>query len=151
MCAFRMGAVSTPYGKSYSSDEGRTWTAPVAIPGALSVQPSLAVMKDGMVVLSGGRPGVSLWFNLDGRGEEWQRAAIVPEEAAKATDISWKEIMVHNRGDVVRTTSYTEVLALDERNVLVIYDYIPCGWAPVPPDSTEANSIWVLRATVSRK
>jgi len=148
MCVFRMGAVDTPYGKSYSSDEGRTWTAPAPVVGALSVQPSLAVLEDGVVVLSGGRPAVSLWFDLAGRGEDWQQVEVLPKEAPAE---AWKEIMVQNRGDVLRTSSYTEVLAMDEQHVLVIYDRIPFGWMRIPPESQETNSVWVLRATVRRR
>src|SRR5262249_51338162 len=51
MCVFRL-ASNVPYGQTWSRDEGRTWTEPIAMANAFSVQPSLAVMKDGTVVLS---------------------------------------------------------------------------------------------------
>jgi hypothetical protein len=148
MSVFRMGAVDTPYGKGYSSDEGRTWTDPAPVVGALSVQPSLAVLEGGTVVLSGGRPGVSLWFDLAGEGEDWQKVEVLPPEAPPE---AWREIMIQNRGDVLRTSSYTEVVALDEGTVLLIHDRLPNGWFRIPPESQETNSVWVIRATVRRR
>src|SRR5205085_2713896 len=70
MCVFRNEG-GQPYGRSFSSDEGKTWSEPAAIE-ARSVQPSLVTMKDGTVALSGGRPGVFVWFNVDGDGMKWQ-------------------------------------------------------------------------------
>jgi hypothetical protein len=146
MCVFRMGAVDTPYGQSYSSDEGRTWTAAVAIPNALSVQPSLAVMRDGTVVLSGGRPGVYLWIDTTGRGDAWQQVEIVPPE--DIAPLTWADVAKRNL-NVLKTSCYSEVVVLDERHLLVIYDQIPCGWHSIPPESTETNSVWVMRVTVT--
>ena len=46
------------------------------------------------------------------------------------------------------TSSYIEVVVLDERHLLYIYGRIPHGWSPIPQGSTETNSIWVVRVTV---
>jgi hypothetical protein len=149
LCVFRMGAITTAYGKSYSSDEGCTWTVATAIANALSVEPSLAVMEDGLTVLSGGRPGVYLWFNADGRGQEWQRVEVVaPENIAPLT---WAEVQKQNRGDILRSSCYSEVVPLGGPHLLVIYDHIPCGWFAIPPESKETNSVWVRRVTVTRR
>jgi len=52
-----------------SGDEGRTWSRPqrTGVEGAF---PSLAVLGDGMVVMSYGRPGAMLVFSRDG-GRTW--------------------------------------------------------------------------------
>lgn len=126
MCVFRLES-NVPYGRCYSSDDGATWTEPQAI-DARSVQPSLAVMPDGLVALSGGRPGVSVWFNPDGAGGQWQELEILPGDA--------------------KTSAYTEIVPLDDRNLLCIYDRVPHGWSAIPADSPERNSVWVVRLTL---
>ncbi len=135
MCVFRMNS-GEKYGQCFSRDEGKTWTAPVAM-DAFSVQPSLAVLKDGTVVLSGGRPGLYLWINRAGDGKTWQRIDVQghhntcqPKEPIQKTD---------------HTSSYTEVVAVDDSQLLYIYDRIPNGWAAIQKDAKETNSVWVVR------
>jgi len=128
MCVFRLDS-NVPYGRSYSSDDGATWTEPQAI-AARSVQPSLAVMPDGLVALSGGRPGVSVWLNPKGDGAQWQPVELLADDA--------------------KTSAYTEIIPLDERNLLCVYDRIPHGWSAIPVDSKDINSIWVVRLTIDR-
>ena len=143
LCIFRMDS-GVPYGHSFSDDDGKTWTEPAAMPDdVFSVQPSLAVLKDGTVVLSGGRPGLFLWVDLQGKAKSWQRIdllahhnACVPKEAIR---------------EAKNTSAYTEVVALDERTVAVIYDRIPHSWSAIPKDSADVNSVWVVRARLDRK
>ena len=139
MCVFRMGGA--PYGQTYSSDEGKTWSEPVAMPGQHSVQPSLAVMKDGTVVLSGGRPGLYLWINTDGTGKDWQQVDIRKHHNACVDE----KIIRHDH-----TSSYTEVVALDDAHLLYIYDRIPHGWAAIPKGSGDTNSVWVVRVALEK-
>ena len=54
---------------SVSNDEGRTWSDPRRT-GAEGAYPSLAVLSDGLVVMSYGRPGAMLVFSHDG-GRTW--------------------------------------------------------------------------------
>lgn len=140
LCVFRLDS-GKPYGQSYSSDEGRTWTKPAAMSGVFSVQPSLAVLPNGMLALSGGRPGLFLWICTDCRGESWQTIDVLANhnqfQSAEA---------IRGPGN---TSSYTEVVVLDETHLLYIYDRIPHGWSRIPQDLTETNSIWVVRVTVS--
>jgi hypothetical protein len=51
----------------------------------------------------------------------------------------------------LRTSAYTEVITLDDTHLLYIYDRIPNGWYPVPKDSPETNSVWVVRMTIAKK
>jgi hypothetical protein len=142
MCVFRMHS-GKPYGQSWSSDEGKTWSEPVAMSDVFSVQPSLAVLKDGTVVLSGGRPNLYAWFNLDGKGKDWQRLAIHEHHNS-----SRPKEPIDSPG---HTSSYTEVVALDETHLLYIYDRVPHGWQAIPKDSADTNSVWVVRLTLERK
>jgi len=138
MCVFRMSA-GVPYGQCWSQDDGKTWTAPVAMAQAHSVQPSLAVMKDGTVALSGGRPGIFVWINANGTGNDWQ-----------VIDIQAHHNACCPKETVGSSSCYTELVALDERHLLLIYDRIPGGWGGIPKDSPESNSAWVVRVEVSR-
>ena len=146
MCVFRVES-RLPFGQTFSSDEGRTWTPAVAMPGVFSVQPSLAVMADGAIALSGGRPGLYLWLNADGSGQDWQQIDIL----AHHNSCHPNEQIVYSE-DLSRqqTTSYTEVVAVDENNLLYMYDRAPNGWRRIPEDMDDTNSVWLVRATVER-
>lgn len=142
LCVFRLDS-GTPYGQTWSSDDGRTWTEPVAMTGVFSVQPSLAVLPDGRLALSGGRPGLFLWLGTDRRGESWQKVDVLAN---------------HNRfrpAEAIRgmgnTSSYTEVVAVDASHLLYIYDRIPHSWSRIPPEASETNSVWVVRVTLDAK
>jgi hypothetical protein len=144
MCLFRMG-VGVPYGQTWSSDEGKTWTTPIAAAGPFSVAPSVVVMNDGTVMLAGGRPGIYLWVNADGSGKDWQEIdtrehhnAFRPEDPIPKE--MWKG-----------TTAYIDLIPVDDTHLLYFYDRIANGWDPVPKDSPETNSIWVMRITVMRE
>ena len=140
MCVFRL-AGGVPYGQTFSRDDGKTWTAPAAMAGPHSVQPSLAVMPDGTVALSGGRPGLYLWINADGNGKAWQEVDIRRHHNACVNE----KILRHDH-----TSSYTEVVALDEAHLLYIYDRIPHGWAAIPAGSKDTNSVWVVRIALEK-
>jgi len=140
LCVFRLGS-TVRYGQCWSSDEGRTWTAPVPMDGPFSVQPSLARLGDGMLALSGGRPGIYLWLNPAGDGRAWQPVDLMAHHTAC------------HPGEPIQentTTAYTEVVAWDDTHLLVLYDRIPWGWAPIPDHADDTNSVWVVRATVER-
>lgn len=137
MNVFRL-ASNVPYGQTFSDDDGRTWSQPVAMKDAHSVQPSLAVMKDGGLVLTGGRPGIFAWLNRDGTGKDWLQV-----------DLQNHHNTQHPGEQITsgKTTSYTEVEPLDDQSVIVIYDRIPHSWNAIPPGSKDTNSIWVVKVS----
>jgi len=157
MCVFRLASFVS-YGQTFSADDGRTWTPPVNIP-PFSVEPSLAVLKSGrMLALSGGRPELWVWFNNDGQGREWHAVDIVAahntarppaDQIDPDTRRAWRSIeeMRHER-QTGFTSSYTELIALDENTLLLIYDRIGFGWHAIPDDSSESKSVWVMRLRV---
>lgn len=144
-----------PYGWTWSEDEGSTWSTPVQLgdtsttgdilPGAGlpgSVQPSLVVLPTGTVALSGGRPGLYLWWNNGDLDGQWH-----------FLDLQSHHNTCHPEEPIltpVNTSSYTEVLALNESQLLVVYDRLPWGWRPIPSeardsdDPADSNSIWVV-------
>ncbi len=141
LCVFRLDS-GVPYGHCFSSDDGRTWTKPLQLKDAFSVQPSLAVLPDGLVALSGGRPGLFLWLNADGMAATWQRLDVLTNHNTHRPDEP-----ISGPGN---TSSYTEVVALDDAHLLYIYDRIPNGWKAIAADSPETNSVWVVRVTLER-
>lgn len=158
MCVFRLASFIS-YGQAFSADDGRTWSEPVNI-SPFSVEPSLAVLRDGVVALSGGRPGIRVWFNTDGSGHTWQDVDIVACHNASCaptdriepeTGNAWgsPEEMRRN-GTTGHTSSYTELMALDDDTLLLIYDRIGYGWHPIPDDSDETKSVWVMRLRIKR-
>ena len=111
------------------------------MPGVFSVQPSLDVLPNGSLALSGGRPGIYLWLNRDGKGLTWDKFDVVANHNEFVPD--------EKITDAGKSSSYTEVVLLDENHLLLIYDRIPHSWAAIPDDSKETNSIWVVRATIN--
>lgn len=69
ICVIRTGMVS-PMLESFSYDEGKTWTEPKEI-SPNGVDPSLKLLKSGVLTLVSGRPGIQIRFSLDGTGREW--------------------------------------------------------------------------------
>lgn len=127
MCIYRLDSDFT-YGQTWSGDEGRSWTKAVECRGPRSVEPSLAVLKDGAVLLSGGRPGLKLWMNQDGTGKDWQEV-----------DIGKYRYKFLKNSD---TTGYTELATLDESHLLYVYDY---GFDP------PGCRVEVVRITLEKK
>ena len=59
-----------PLYESISWDKGKTWSKPQPV-SPNGVQPRLLKLKNGVLVLASGRPGVQVRFSLDGSGREW--------------------------------------------------------------------------------
>lgn len=112
MCMYRVDNNIT-YGQTWSSDEGRSWTEPVECRGPVSVEPNLAVLKDGTVLLAGGRPGAKLWLNQDGTGKDWQEVDIIKHRYKYQSEGA-------KNGD---TTGYNKLTFLDETHLLYVCDY----------------------------
>jgi hypothetical protein len=146
MCVFRVGS-AFPFGQSWSSDEGRTWSKPVAMPGVFSVQPSLASLGENTVALSGGRPGLYLWLNEDGNDTEWQAIDMLAHhnDCCPAEPIPYSDDL-----KLQRTSAYTEVVALNDHTLLYMYDRVPNGWRPIPETMNDTNSVWLVRVTVEK-
>jgi hypothetical protein len=141
LCIFRLGS-GLGYCRSVSEDEGRHWTEPVQMQDVASVQPGLVVLPDGVTLLSGGRPGLHLWINLDGSATAWQGVDMqAHHNACRPAD---------GFGAAWQTSGYTEIVALDAQTLLFVYDRNPRHGHPLPPQSSQTNSVWVVRITLDR-
>lgn len=161
LCVFRSYGWALDYGQTYSSDEGRTWAEPTYAEYAWSVDPRLAVIPDGTVVLSGGRPGVLMWFSANGTGKDWQLIDLVDHHNAFHPDEALRRYSSSPGGSFYArsggSTGYTEVVAVDDAHVLCVYDRSPEGKMvrqaseKQVEDVGENWSVWVVRATLTRK
>ena len=121
MCVFGQ---ASPYGQCFSEDEGKSWTKPARMPaGVGGVEPSLAVLKDGTAVLSGGNRQVSLWFNPEGDGKEWQGINVYEHHNAVVAP----ERRFGGKAPYNGCTGYTEVVATEDNSVVLIYDCMNAG------------------------
>jgi hypothetical protein len=143
LCVMRMGSGAPfPLRRSYSSDEGHTWSAPEVIP-PYSVEPSMRRLANGVIVLSTGRPGIYLWFSTDGRGATWQALDLLAHHNHWAPDATYRIMPT-------QTTAYTELIEVAPNHLLLAYDRAPFGWKPTPANSGERNRIFLLPIEVER-
>lgn len=118
-------------GNAWSSDDGKTWTAPASI-GFQGIAPRIHRLKNNMLAMSTGRPGpVVVWFNLDGNGEKWSHATTL------FTGMS---------------TRYTDLREIQPGKLLVVYDSVPYGWYDIPyADPKSMNAIYGTFIEVRRE
>jgi hypothetical protein len=117
LCVFRTGnnAGAPGYmGATWSSDDGKTWSAPVST-GFKGVAPHLRLMSNGLVVATFGRPGVTIMFSPNG-GTTW--ATVTPVFKGEGS-------------------GYSDVTEVEPGKLLVIYDSLPGGGNPVPGKPSE--------------
>jgi len=147
LCVYRVGSgLPWRYHASRSGDGGRTWSQPRALDGPYSVEPCLQRLANGVLALSGGRPGLHLWLCTDGAGQAWQEFDVQAHHNRTCGNAAW-----HMAQDGSQTTAYTELLEVAPNRLLMIYDRIPLGWDEVPLDSAERNMIFVVDITVQRQ
>jgi len=137
-----------------STDEGHSWTPakslgsgdPSAMGGPASVEPKMALLDNGAVVISTGRVGLFLWISLT-NGESWMPFNLVSCHDVAGIWVAFfqecqqsrcGQALFHNSrmppldqysaafvrgaGDSVESTSYTSMVHLGGNDVLVCYD-----------------------------
>ena len=112
-----------PYWKSFSSDDGHSWTVPVRMVsptglGQWSVKPRVRqVPGTNLLVLLGGRPGLNLWVSQD-FGNTWIRYNIAKEhnnQLQQHQAIEHNNQLQQHQGVQQRTTqNITELLYTHE-------------------------------------
>ena len=76
-CIFRSDSTEY-YWSARSIDEGVSWQNATQLPFAWSVKPRLRVTSTGVLVLTGGRPGIDMWASND-KGDHWIRFNLAVE------------------------------------------------------------------------
>jgi len=107
VCVMRSsnGANTTPMYISFSNDYGKTWSRPKPFTNN-GVLPQLQQLENKVLVLSSGRDGVQLRFNIEGDGITWSD----PFEIVRHKGIS---------GQV--SCGYTGILQTGENRFLLVY------------------------------
>jgi len=150
MCVHRVGN-GQRYQKSYSADDGATWSKPKPVEDAWSVEPQLARLDNGALLLSGGRPGLFLWVCTDREGGRWERFNLADHHNALLPDAS-----VHysdafcQAGDVNprQSTSYTGMIAVGPDEALICYDRLGNGWDGAPGPWGSEDAVFCVRIRV---
>lgn len=93
LCAMRVGG---PLHVCRSTDEGESWSEPVAVADH-GVCPDLLLTSNGVVVLSFGRPNVDLLFSPDGTASEWTN----PVTLYRGQGCSYTSLLEGRNGDLV--------------------------------------------------
>ncbi len=164
LCVFRVGCFSVGSGsnpsmdcyyKSYSQDEGKTWSLAEPFHGVWAVEPRLLKMSNGTIILCGGRPGIYMWVCTDGIGEQWHRINILEIHneliGDKALQIieNYQKMDAEISTDSYQTTSYTDIKEGEPGVLYITYDRIPYGWKIVPEEDPEFQTIFVLKIGIS--
>ena len=154
LCVYRVES-GKAYGKSYSSDEGRSWTAPERMEGAWSVEPRLERLDNGVMLLSGGRPGLFLWVCADGEGKRWQPLNLAEHHNACLADpaLKYSDAFCEAREPVkpAQSTSYTGMCRIGADEVLICYDRLANGWAGAPGPWGVRDVVFSVRVKAAPK
>lgn len=149
MCVYRVGSgTDQRYHKSYSADEGATWTKPQKMEDCWSVEPQLVQLDNGLLLLSGGRQGLFVWVCADGEGKRWARFnlaehhnALVAGEALRYSD----DFCAAKGVDPPQSTSYTGMKAVGPDEALISYDRLANGWGSAPGPWGEHSAVFCVR------
>ena len=151
LCIFRVnGAQPEPdpsYGRAISGDGGRTWSRPTLLaPNVGRVDPHLRRLSNGILALIGGRPGFSVWFATDGRGETWHELDLLAHHNGHVPRSPIRAV-AHHRGG---TSSYGGIVEVTPNRLLIAYDRLPGGWDRLPPGADEWNEVYTISLGVER-
>lgn len=114
LCVMRTtdGIGNGPMYASYSKDLGKTWTTPETITAA-GVLPQLLILKNGIVVLASGRPGVQLRFSTDGKGKNWSDPfEMLPLSSNLKAELGWSATV---------SCGYTGLISTGRDSFIIIY------------------------------
>jgi hypothetical protein len=103
------GVGNGPMYASRSTDMGVTWTKPEVIAGAGAL-PRMLRLKNGISVLSSGRPGVQLRFNKTGENNTWTDACEMLNYESNGMELQY-----------LVSCGYTGLLATGPNRFLMIY------------------------------
>jgi hypothetical protein len=155
LCVYRTGHVLKvrDYFKSYSADGGRSWTKPERMVGVWSVEPQLVRLENGLILLSGGRPGLFLWVCADGEGKSWERLNLAEHHNALLPDsaLHYSGPFCASEGvNPAQSTSYTGMQRVGPNEALVSYDRLGNGWAGAPGPWGETDAVFSVRVEAVR-
>ncbi|CAK0773295.1 putative Sialidase domain-containing protein [Gammaproteobacteria bacterium] len=142
VCIYRIDSgEGQDYHHSDSVDNGHHWTRPRPLSGMGSVKPQGIRFADGTLLLTGGRPGLSLWASRHGRA--WQTFDLAAHHNATIGDHA--RCFDTDCTSLAITTSYTALCRLGPQTALVCYDRLGNGWDGAPGPLGARDAIYCLR------
>lgn len=155
MCVYRVGSgTDQRYHKSYSADDGTTWTKPEKIENAWSVEPQLVRLDSGAILLSGGREGLFLWLCTDGAGDHWEPFNLAEHHNAALPDATmhYSSAFCEAKGiEPAQSTSYTGMIHIGGNEALICYDRLANGWEPAPGPWGDESAVFCARIRIVPK
>jgi hypothetical protein len=152
MTVCRTGGI--PDCKAYSADDGATWSAPQRMEGIFCVEPQLVRLANGVILLSGGRPGLFVWICTDGEGNKWERLNLAAHHNRHVKDqaLRYADAFCEAKGvNPPQSTSYTGMVAVGPDEGLIAYDRLGNGWQGAPGPWGTEDAIFCVRLKVTRK
>lgn len=139
-----------PFMKTTSSDDGKTWTKPVAMPDdVLSARPQLLMATPtGPLLLTGGRPYLNLWASTDGLGERWDTYNIAARHNLGSDDYKFCDAFANSTSAWQGSTCYNSLQRVDGGDVLVCYDNVGTA-PPAAPLECQADPVTTFCMRVS--
>jgi hypothetical protein len=150
MAVFRVGGrLEWKLRRSYSKDQGRTWSKPDVLP-AYSVEPKLLRSANGVIVLATGRPRIGLWFSTDPMAKSWQHIDVVAHHNTYFTEPSYRisALDPEHPDNMWQTTSYTGLVELRNNQLLLVYDRDP---ERAPANPQDLSRVFVLPIEIQRQ
>lgn len=147
LCVYRVESYRHYY-KSYSNDDGTSWSWPQKMEGVWSVEPQLRRLENGLLLLSGGRPGICLWVCADGEGKQWERLDLAAHHNALLPDpgMGYSEAFcLGAHFEPYQSTAYTSMATIGPEEVLLCYDRLANGWNGAPGPWGAADAIFCVR------
>jgi hypothetical protein len=148
VCITRVGNYRVPLARSYSSDEGKTWSKIERL-NAFSVMPQICELANETFVLASGRPGTFIWLSDNPLAKQWQSFDLINYH----NSVMPKEEQILLEGDNPvkhQTTSYTAMIEVSPNRIFLVYDRMPFGWSPIPPDSGQKGQIFLVDISIAR-
>ncbi|CAK0777627.1 Sialidase domain-containing protein [Gammaproteobacteria bacterium] len=126
LCLYRVGSgAGRSYYRSESTDDGYHWSSPRPVLCVGSVKPQLISLENGTLLLTGGRPGLTLWISHDD-GLVWRSFDLVAHHNATMSDPT--QYFKEPSAKPSITTSYSALCPLGPKTALVCYDRLGNGW-----------------------
>lgn len=134
MCVMRTGNTSPMY-KAFSNNLGKTWTTPEPFTPN-GVKPRSFKLKNGVLVLVSGRPGIQVRFNLDGTGKNWTEPVDMIHFMKPNGGYQW---------DV--SCGYASVIEVDDNSFYLTYS----DFTTKDKNGEIRKSIWGRKITIKKK
>ena len=117
---------SLTYTRSLTLAWRRSWSLSSAPASMLSARPRAVALPSGPILVAGGRPGLNLWVNEAGDGEQWQSFDIPTEHNKLMKDPALKYCTPFENANMslgwAASSAYTQTLALSPTAAIVCYE-----------------------------